>query len=116
MGENAPLRCGYTTGACAAAAARAAVRALLTARPVAEIAIDLPARPHTVFHVDRCEMDTGSVTCGVIKDAGDDPDITDGMELRARGGAVALRLRLPAETGDVPEVADSVTPGLRRPP
>ncbi|MEW5961200.1 MAG: cobalt-precorrin-5B (C(1))-methyltransferase [Chloroflexota bacterium] len=78
-----PLRTGYTTGACAAAAARAATRALVTGRPVTEVTIDLPARKGVSFAVCRCDIEPGRVTCGVIKDAGDDPDVTHGAEIQA---------------------------------
>ncbi len=77
------LREGYTTGACAAAAAAAATRALITGQPVRQITIDLPAKKNVVFALARCEFDTGRVTCGTIKDAGDDPDVTNGIEVQA---------------------------------
>lgn len=77
------LREGYTTGACAAAAARAAARALITGHPVTEIAIDLPAKKGVTFQMVRCELEPGRVTCGTVKDAGDDPDVTHGAEIQA---------------------------------
>lgn len=77
------LRHGYTTGACAAAAARAAVRALMTGGAVSEIAVDLPAEKGAVFRIARCELGESLAVCGVVKDAGDDPDVTDGAEIRA---------------------------------
>ena len=80
-GEN--LREGYTTGACATASAVAATRALMTGQPVTEITIDLPTRPDVVFAIARCELGARGVTCGAIKDAGDDPDVTDGIEVWA---------------------------------
>ncbi len=77
------LRTGFTTGACAAAAARAAVRSLLTGERVAGVAITLPNGEPAHFEVSRCERRGGSVICGVVKDAGDDPDCTHGAELVA---------------------------------
>ena len=77
------LRSGYTTGACATATAAAAVRALVTGQPVTQITIDLPAKKGVTFEMVRCEMEPGRVTCGTIKDAGDDPDVTHGAEIRA---------------------------------
>lgn len=77
------LREGYTTGACAAASAAAAIRALLTGELVDEVVIDLPARLDVAFPIERCEISDDGVTCGTIKDAGDDPDVTDGAEIRA---------------------------------
>lgn len=77
------LRHGYTTGACATAAARAATRVLLTGQPVQKVVIDLPAERGVVFHLSCCEATAERVTCGVVKDAGDDPDVTHGAEIRA---------------------------------
>lgn len=75
---------GYTTGACATAAARAATRALITGQPVDRIVIDLPARSAVEFTVCRCEFGPNQALCGVVKDAGDDPDVTHGAEIQAR--------------------------------
>lgn len=79
------LRTGYTTGSCAAAAAKAATLALLTGRPVAEVAIHLPVGQDVAFAVHRCQWsaDGNAVTCSVIKDGGDDPDVTHGAEICA---------------------------------
>jgi len=77
------LRKGYTTGACAAAAARAAATALLTQMPVSEITIILPAGQPASFRISRCDFDIDRACCMVVKDAGDDPDITDGIEIMA---------------------------------
>uniref|UniRef100_UPI00404A1CD6 cobalt-precorrin-5B (C(1))-methyltransferase CbiD n=1 Tax=Candidatus Roseilinea sp. TaxID=2838777 RepID=UPI00404A1CD6 len=78
------LREGFTTSACAAAAASAGVRALLTGQPVRRVVIDLPARPQVTFEIHRCELGEGWAMCSVIKDAGDDPDVTHGAEIQAR--------------------------------
>jgi len=77
------LRTGYTTGACATAAALAATRALVTGWPVTEVIIDLPAKKEVTFEISRCQMEPERVTCGAIKDAGDDPDVTHGAEIQA---------------------------------
>ncbi len=77
------LRRGYTTGACAAAAARAAAETLSTGRPVESVTIDLPAAKGVSFRIQRCAMGPGRVTCSTIKDAGDDPDVTDRAEIQA---------------------------------
>ncbi|MCS7261669.1 MAG: cobalt-precorrin-5B (C(1))-methyltransferase, partial [Anaerolineae bacterium] len=81
--SSLPLRSGFTTGACAAAAARAATRALITGQPVETITIDLPARRGVVFLIHRCVLQADRATCSVIKDAGDDPDVTHGAEIVA---------------------------------
>jgi cobalt-precorrin-5B (C1)-methyltransferase len=82
--QTPPLREGFTTSACAAAAAAAAARALLTGQVVDQIVVDLPVRRQVAFAICRCEFERAGVTCGVIKDAGDDPDVTNGAEIQAR--------------------------------
>jgi cobalt-precorrin-5B (C1)-methyltransferase len=77
------LREGYTTSACAMAAATAATRVLLTGKKLGSITVDLPAKERVTFQLERCEIGTESVTCGIIKDAGDDPDVTHGLEIQA---------------------------------
>lgn len=77
------LRHGYTTGACATAAAAAATRTLVGERAVRQVTIDLPGERGVTFQMTRCERSAGRVTCGTIKDAGDDPDVTDGAEIQA---------------------------------
>ena len=83
------MRTGYTTGACAAAAAKAATIALLSGKPVDEVTIRLPIGKDATFQIHRCEIDGSDETpvsalCSVIKDGGDDPDVTSGAEIRAR--------------------------------
>ena len=83
------MRTGYTTGACAAAAAKAATIALLSGEPVREVTIRLPIGEDATFQIHRCEIDGGdntsaSALCSIIKDGGDDPDVTSGAEICAR--------------------------------
>ncbi|MFA0440881.1 cobalt-precorrin-5B (C(1))-methyltransferase [Vibrio sp. 10N.222.51.C12] len=75
------LREGYTTGACAAAAARAAVRGLLERKLTQNITIQIPNREWVNFKLERIEIDD-VVLVGVLKDAGDDPDCTHGLEIQ----------------------------------
>jgi cobalt-precorrin-5B (C1)-methyltransferase len=72
------LRRGWTTGACATAATAAAYEALLTGEFPDPVAIDLPGgkRPEFALAVERLAGD--AAVAGVIKDAGDDPDVTHG--------------------------------------
>jgi cobalt-precorrin-5B (C1)-methyltransferase len=77
------MRTGYTTGACATAAALAATHALLTMQPVLAATIHLPAGVDATFEIAGCEQIGDLVRCSVIKDAGDDPDITHGAEIVA---------------------------------
>ncbi len=76
-------RTGFTTGACSAAAAKAAARCLRTGAPLKEIETTLPNRARVTFALQRCEIYDGHAICSVIKDAGDDPDCTHGAELVA---------------------------------
>jgi len=103
------LRTGFTTGACAAAAARAAARALLTGAPVPWIAIVLPNGQEARFAVSRYELEDGRARCGVVKDAGDDPDVTHGAEIVAE---VSLSDRPGVELRGGQGVATVTRPGL----
>lgn len=77
-------RTGFTTGACSAAAAKAATRLLVRGETHLEaIESTLPNRQKVAFTLARCEVDGGRARCGIIKDAGDDPDCTHGAELIA---------------------------------
>ena len=76
------LRTGYTTGTCAAAATKAAMRTLLKREKLASIKVTLPkggSAPIKIAWID--DNDENTVTAAVIKDAGDDPDVTDGAEI-----------------------------------
>lgn len=81
--KDKPLRSGYTTGTCAAAAAKAAALALLNQRMIKEVQITLPTGERANFAVSRCVFNSLEASCSVIKDAGDDPDVTDGAEICA---------------------------------
>lgn len=71
------LRTGYTTGACAAAAAKAAATLLCEGTVPESIEIALPEGPRVRFPVLQCRRDGDSAQATIRKDAGDDPDITD---------------------------------------
>ena len=78
------LRSGYTTGACAAAAAKAA--ALLVVRNlscITDVDVPFPDGSRVKFRVRSSEFDGTSAKASVIKDAGDDPDVTNGAEIVA---------------------------------
>lgn len=99
------LRRGYTTGTCAAAAAKAAAFVLmqdLERRDISKLSVEegnpddislkvpdhislqMPDGHRTMLEISSIRREKDAVTCGVIKDAGDDPDITDGMMVMAR--------------------------------
>ncbi|ADG05174.1 cobalt-precorrin-5B (C(1))-methyltransferase [Kyrpidia tusciae] len=73
-----PLRHGYTTGSCAAAATKAAVWALVHQQPLSEVEIGLPAGQRVRFAVEGLSFTPERAACAVIKDGGDDPDATHG--------------------------------------
>ena len=86
------MRYGFTTGSCAAAAAKAAAYMLLTGREKTEITIETPKGiPYTAQIRDICRKER-EVSCAVEKDGGDDPDITT-------GALICARVSLPQEEG-----------------
>ena len=78
------LRYGWTTGACATAATTAAYTALLTGEFPDPVVIDLPNDKHPAFALARESLEEGTATVGVVKDAGDDPDVTHGALVSAQ--------------------------------
>ncbi len=74
----APLRKGWTTGACAAAAARAAYEALVSGAFPDPVAITLPGGSRPLFALAYEELGEDFASAGIVKDAGDDPDVTHG--------------------------------------
>ncbi len=72
------LRRGWTTGACAAAATRAAYEALVTGRFPDPVSVTLPGGEAPSFPLVLAERGTDHGRAGVRKDAGDDPDVTHG--------------------------------------
>ena len=72
------LRLGYTTGSCAAAAAKAATWMLLTGTMKENIALDTPKGIRLELAVKEISITPNSVSCAIEKDSGDDPDVTKG--------------------------------------
>jgi cobalt-precorrin-5B (C1)-methyltransferase len=77
------LRYGYTTGACATAATRGAVLMLRDQQLLDEADIILPTGESVRFRLHGQELSRDTARCYVIKDAGDDPDVTNGAEIHA---------------------------------
>jgi cobalt-precorrin-5B (C1)-methyltransferase len=77
--NNKKLRCGYTTGSCAAGAAKAATRMLLTGKRTEQI--DLMTPKGILLHLEVLDITQGEeeVSCAIRKDGGDDPDATHGL-------------------------------------
>ena len=105
-----PLRKGWTTGACATAAARAAYGALLTGEFTDPVAITRPRGEQPRFALAHRRLGEGFAEASVVKDAGDDPDVTHGaiihvrVALGAPGGGVVFRAG--------PGVGTATLPGL----
>lgn len=79
--EGKELRCGYTTGSCAAAATKAAAIILETGKVIKYVEIDTPVGVRLKLEVHNSNIEKDRVSCSIIKDAGDDPDNTDGIEI-----------------------------------
>ena len=77
------LRRGWTTGACATAAVKAAFGALCGLGFADPVAIRLPRGGTAAFALAERHLGNGAATAAVIKDAGDDPDVTHGCTVRA---------------------------------
>ena len=108
------LRRGWTTGACAAAAARAAYQALLTGEFPDPVTIRLPRGETPSFPLAQQVLENGAASAAVIKDAGDDPDVTHGALIVARvsPGAVGSGVTFHGGSG----VGTVPKPGLPVPP
>ena len=78
------LRKGWTTGACATAAVRAAYQALLTGGFPDPVSITLPKGEQPIFALAHSALGAGYGEAAVVKDAGDDPDVTHGATIMAR--------------------------------
>lgn len=109
---NKQLRCGYTTGTCAAAAATGAARLLLTGQSLPAVVIDTPAGITVEAELLEHAAGPGWASCAVRKDGGDDPDVTHGTLIFAR----AEKTDTPGVTIDGGTGVGRVTrPGLDQP-
>jgi len=114
MSQERPLRRGWTTGTCATAAAKAAYAALLTGDFPDPVAVSLPGGGRPFFPLAVSRKGEGLATAGVVKDAGDDPDVTHGALVLA-----TVRLGMPGSgvSFRAGEGVGTITrPGLPLPP
>ena len=78
------LRTGYTTGSCAAAAAKAAAHMLVSGEVIGEVSLMTPADICLYLEVEDIVKENNYVSCAIRKDSGDDPDVTNGILVYAR--------------------------------
>ncbi len=82
--NNKKLRRGYTTGSCAAAAAKGAALMLLGKEPVKQVELMTPKGILLRLSLEEVCQEEEWVSCGVVKDGGDDPDTTHGLLICAK--------------------------------
>jgi len=75
------LRTGYTTGSCATASSKAGILSIINQKKIEKIDILLPKGSDLEIKINSCEFTKDSAKCSVIKDGGDDPDVTHGAEI-----------------------------------
>ncbi len=105
------LRSGYTTGSCAAAAAKAATLMLLSGKDVESISITTPKGVQLSLAVQDRRRDDRQASCAIRKDSGDDPDITNGMLVYAKATRTASGVTIGGGEG----VGRVTKPGLDQP-
>jgi cobalt-precorrin-5B (C1)-methyltransferase len=109
--NNKRLRTGITTGTCAAAAAKAAALTLLADKSVTETTVETDQGVFLSVIVSETKTRNGAVACSVIKDAGDDPDSTNGVEIIATVTKTENGVRIDGGEG----VGRVTKPGLKIP-
>ena len=105
------LRCGWTTGTCAALAASGAARLLLTGQAPRTLSVMTPKGWIAEASPRFCTLDGGAARCGVVKDAGDDPDITNGCLVVAEVRKTDAGITIDGGAG----VGRVTKPGLEQP-
>ena len=111
---HAPLRRGWTTGACAAGAARAAFEALVGGVFPDPVPVALPKGLRPSFALASHEIGEGFARAGIVKDAGDDPDVTHGALIVAKVRRAAPGAGVSFRAGE--GVGTVTRPGLPLPP
>ncbi len=75
------LKTGYTTGSSATAASKAALLSIINQKKIENVDILLPKRSYAQIPIHLCEFQSDKAKCSVIKNGGDDPDVTHGAEI-----------------------------------
>jgi len=117
------LRTGYTTGSCAAAAAKGAVSMLFSGLKEQHVVIDTPKGWKLNLHLEDIFFSGTAASCCVVKDAGDDPDVTDGVRVyaearRIEGTEILIKggkgVGLVTKPGlPIPQGSPAINPGPR---
>ena len=89
MKNNKKLRFGYTTGTCAAAASKAAAMMLLLDEPMDCVELKTPRGIELNLEIVDTIRTGDSVSCAIVKDGGDDPDVTHGLKIYAKVERIA---------------------------
>lgn len=105
------LRCGYTTGSCAAAASRAAAELLLTGQAPAAVRLNTPKGMTLTLTPEDVHWENGAAVCAIRKDGGDDPDATSGARIYAAVSRAASGITIEGGEG----VGRVTRPGLACP-
>ncbi len=105
------LRCGYTTGTCAALAAAGAAQLLLSGRVPESLRLLTPKGLTVEAAPESCSFEGDRALCAVRKDSGDDPDVTDGLLICAAAERIPQGIRLEGGEG----VGRVTRPGLDQP-
>lgn len=79
--EKVKLKTGYTTGSSATAASKAALLSIINQKKIENVDILLPKRSYIHIPINSCEFEFDKANCSVIKNGGDDPDVTHGAEI-----------------------------------
>lgn len=106
------LRCGYTTGSCAAGAAKAAALMLLSGEKTAQITLMTPAGLPLTLDILDAALSENTASCAIRKDSGDDPDITNGILIYAAVSKCSSGITICGGEG----IGTVTKPGLDQPP
>ena len=79
--EKTKLKTGFTTGSSATAASKAALLSIINQKKIENVDILLPKRSYVQIPIHSCKFETDKARCSVIKNGGDDPDVTHGAEI-----------------------------------
>ena len=79
--EKTKLKTGFTTGSSATAASKAALLSIINQKKIENVDILLPKRSYIQIPIHSCEFESEKAKCSVIKNGGDDPDVTHGAEI-----------------------------------